>query len=454
MRRRQDWLEDAFFEEPDSVSLDGGETSEGPLWHAISPRWGHSMHTMCSYHGMFPARLVHYFLHRYTEPGDTVLDPFSGRGTTTLQARVEGRRTISNDLSPLGYVLSSAKANPPSWSEISGAVDALEKAYKPADYRDIDVTNDIRMLFHDNTLRQLLFLQGRLLNKDLTKWSPVERMIAGTVAGILHGNHRADGTSMYLSISMPNTFSMAPGYVEKFIAENDLKKPDQNVFERLRDKLSRIYMDAVEGPQGTVYKSDAARLLHGKDIPAGSVDLVITSPPYLKVVNYGTSNWIRLWWLGIDEVSRHAGAGRVGLDAELDHKHTYASYSDFMLRTMRGIRRVLKPNGVGVLVIGDVATPKRGTVDLAEQIWNEVGDTAGLDLIDLIEDNLAGHNSKVSRIWGETRGNATERDCILIVSRKGAEPTMIVDDIDWDESYKDGGPDDVHRRIRDQRLAS
>jgi DNA modification methylase len=436
------------------MSLDGGETSEGPLWHAISPRWGHSMHTMCSYHGMFPARLVHYFLHRYSSPGDIVLDPFSGRGTTTLQAKVEGRRTISNDLSPLGYVLSSAKANPPSWAELASAVDSLERSYKPKNHQDLDVSNDIRMLFHDNTLRQLLFLQDRLLKKPLTSWSPSERMLAGTVAGILHGGHRNDGTSMYLSISMPNTFSMAPGYVEKFIAENGLKKIDQDVFERLRDKLSRIYMDSVEGPPGIVHKSDAARLLGSKDVSASSVDLVITSPPYLKVVNYGTSNWIRLWWLGVNEVSRHSGAGRLELDAELDHRHSYASYSDFMLRTMKSIRRVLKPDGVGVIVIGDVQTPNRPTVDLAEQIWNEVGASSGLELLDLIEDNLAGHNSKVSRIWGETRGNATDRDCILVVARQGAQPSIHDGEVDWDEPYKDGGPDVVHQRLKRQRIAS
>jgi hypothetical protein len=127
----------------------------------------------------------------------------------------------------------------------------------------------------------------------------------------------------------------------------------------------------------------------------------------------------------------------VELDAELDHRHTYASYSDFMLRTMRGLRRLLKPNGVGVLVIGDVQTPNRPTVDLAEQIWNDVGAAAGLDLLDLIEDDLDGHNSKVSRIWGETRGNATDRDCILIVTRQGAEPVIRDGEADWDEPYKE-----------------
>jgi site-specific DNA-methyltransferase (adenine-specific) len=93
-------------------------------------------------------------------------------------------------------------------------------------------------------------------------------------------------------------------------------------------------------------------------------------------------------------------------------------------------------------------------VDLAEQIWNDIGHTAGLDLLEIIEDNLAGHNSKVSRIWGETRGNATDRDCILVVTRRGAEPAVNDDEVDWDEPYKDGGPDAVHQRLREQRLAS
>src|SRR5438270_8270525 len=117
------WLDEAFFEEPAPEPIDGGRTSQGPLWHAASVRWGHSMHTMCSYHGMFPAKLAHYFIQSYSKPGDLVLDPFSGRGTVPLQARVEGRRVIGNDLNPLAYVLSRAKAAPPSWAAMRRTVD-------------------------------------------------------------------------------------------------------------------------------------------------------------------------------------------------------------------------------------------------------------------------------------------------------------------------------------------
>jgi site-specific DNA-methyltransferase (adenine-specific) len=90
---------------------------------------------------------------------------------------------------------------------------------------------------------------------------------------------------------------------------------------------------------------------------------------------------------------------------------------------------------------------------LAHQIWEDVGDETGLELLDTIEDSLPAQN-KVSRIWGDTKGNATDRDCILVLGRRDGRPTEIVGEIDWDEPYKDGGPDAAHNRSRLQRLAS
>jgi site-specific DNA-methyltransferase (adenine-specific) len=438
------WLAEAFFDDPELDSLDGGTTDQGPLWHAISPRWGHSMHSMCSYHGMFPPRLAHYFIQRYSKPGDLVVDPFSGRGTTTLQARVEGRRTLGNDLSPLAYVLTAAKANPPAWTSINTLVKDLEGSFRKRAQRDFDVADEIRMLYHDNTLSQLVFLRNYLLRAPFTEWSPEELMLAGAVAGILHGAQRSDGSSMYLSISMPNTFSMPPEYVRKFIQEKSLVKIDQNVFERLRDKLARIYLDSNIGLVGRAYHEDASQLLMSSAIRPGTVSLVLTSPPYLRVVNYGTSNWIRLWWLGIENVSRHGGAGRKTLDAALDHRHTYDSYRAFMLRTLKSVQRGLRPDGVAIFVVGDVSAPNGQSDDLARHLWDDVGEDTGLRLLDLVEDSLPAQN-KVSRIWGDTKGRATDQD---------GDPVAKSTEIEWDEAYKDGGPDEAHARYRLPRLAS
>ena len=64
---------------------------------------------MCSYLASFPAALTHAFIARYTRPGDVVLDPFSGRGTTPLQACAEGRIGVGNDLNPFAHLLTAAK---------------------------------------------------------------------------------------------------------------------------------------------------------------------------------------------------------------------------------------------------------------------------------------------------------------------------------------------------------
>jgi site-specific DNA-methyltransferase (adenine-specific) len=278
-------------------------------------------------------------------------------------------------------------------------------------------------------------------------------MIGGALAGIMHGLFRRDGTTQYLSISMPNTFSMSPTYVEKYIREKGLVAPDQDVFDCLRDKLARLYLDDVAGPTGFTHSVDAPSLLRGRKIKPGSVDLILTSPPYLQVVNYGTANWIRLWLLGLDEVARDRGAGRKSLNAALDHRHTYATYREFLLRTFVGVQRALKPNGVAVLVIGDVADPGKDPVPLAAQIWDDLRDETQLQLVDLIEDQLATGN-KVSRIWGETKGQATNRDCALVLSHRGADVTAADGAINWDEPYKDSGPDAAHARVEAIRYAS
>lgn len=453
MTLADDWSTDAFFSTPERDSLDGGTTSSGALWHAISPRWGHSMHTMCSYQGMFPAKVAHYFIQQYSEPGDLVLDPFSGRGTVPLQARAEGRQVISNDLNPLAYVLSRAKSAPPTWGSVMSYLDTLERSYHTCLNQVPDVPADIRMLYHPNTLRQICFLRDILLRKSLASWSALELMIGGALAGIMHGLFRRDGTTQYLSISMPNTFSMSPAYVEKYIREKGLVAPDQDVFDCLRDKVARLYLDDVAGPTGLTHSVDAPSLLSGRKIKPGSVDLILTSPPYLQVVNYGTANWIRLWLLGLDEVARDRGAGRQSLNAALDHRHTYATYRDFLLRTFLGVQRALKPNGVAVLVIGDVADPGKDPVPLAAQIWEDLRDETQLQLVDLIEDQLATGN-KVSRIWGDTKGQATNRDCALVLSHPGANITAADRAINWDEPYKDSGPDAAHDRVEAIRYAS
>jgi site-specific DNA-methyltransferase (adenine-specific) len=73
--------------------------------------------------------------------------------------------------------------------------------------------------------------------------------------------------------------------------------------------------------------------------------------------------------------------------------------------------------------------------------------------MEVIEDYLQADN-KVSRIWGETKGGATDRDCALVLKRRGGDPFIAEDEISWEEPYKDAGPDAAHGRLREMREAS
>lgn len=53
-------------------------------WKIAGRGWGHPLHKLSQYIGAFPPSLAHYFIQQLSDEGQTVLDPFSGGGTTIL----------------------------------------------------------------------------------------------------------------------------------------------------------------------------------------------------------------------------------------------------------------------------------------------------------------------------------------------------------------------------------
>jgi hypothetical protein len=66
------------------------------FWTA-GQRRGHSLHEV-SYRACFKPQLPAFFIDRLTDVGDRVYDPFSGRGTTAIQAALAGRAPAANDI--------------------------------------------------------------------------------------------------------------------------------------------------------------------------------------------------------------------------------------------------------------------------------------------------------------------------------------------------------------------
>lgn len=364
-------------------------------WKSLPRNMGNNLHTICSYMAMFPPSIPHHFIDKYSNPGERVLDPFSGRGTAPLEACCMGRYGIGNDKNPLAYVLTFAKTNTPQKGRILSRLVALEQASKIQSMETEEVDWQVRMIFSNHTLQQLLFLRQEL------KWthSNVDAFITAMVLGIIHGNSEG-----YLSLSMPNTFSMSPNYVKNYIEKNGLEKPERDVFKLLRRKLERCYQRPTV--QGKTYNRDARTLGWIDD---DSIDLVVTSPPYTRVIRYGAFNWIRLWFLGEDARE---------VDSQLLCTQSLPKYLDFMTEALEEMHRVVKPGGHVVLVIGDVRD-KTTDIDLnlAHEVWKGSAEPIGFTLKENIKDGFD-QNAKVSRIWGEEKkGRATKVDRILVLQR-------------------------------------
>ena len=409
-----------------------------PEWKDQQRLWGHSFHPMCSYLASFPAALAHAFISRYSRRGDVVLDPFSGRGTTPLQACAEGRIGLGGDLNPFAHLLTAAKIEPAAPAEARTRLAALRLAWATdsaewlaladavladpgpsgarvpmagsggtaADTVDGEpVPAEVAVAFHRRTLAQLL-----LVLTSLRLDRPTDRFLAAALTGILHGK-----SASYLSTIMPNTFSMAPRYVRDFAARTNFHSPERDVFDGLELKLGRLYRQVPPQTPGVALLGDARDIattareaLRQRGLPE-KARLVVTSPPYLRVVKYGYYNWLRTWLLGFDAAA---------IDATLDDAHHREPYLAFLRDVLAGLRPILTDDAIVVLVIGDVefdrGRPIAGAVGLAERVWAAAAAPEGYALAGVALDDVAA-DRKMTKLWGAEAGRATKTDRILVL---------------------------------------
>ncbi len=154
-------------------------------WAGVSQRWGHPWHAMCSYLGSFPAPLARSFISMLSEEGDLVLDPFCGRGTTLLEARILGRTPLASDSNPIAVALARAKNATPSLDRVLERIDGLERRFDPSLYLpEARVQpDDIGLIYHPRTLAKLCYLRRRLMPAS----SPEDEFLAGVTLGVMHG---------------------------------------------------------------------------------------------------------------------------------------------------------------------------------------------------------------------------------------------------------------------------
>ena len=156
------------------------------------------LNAICPYYTMFPLEFPLRVLDT-AEPGEAVLDPFCGRGTTLYAARLLGLAASGIDANPVAAALAQAKlaAATPGGVE-RRCRELLGNGYEPA---EIPSGEFWQRCFAPATLRDICSLREQLRDASDTD---VTALLRALLLGVLHGPLRVNEPS-YLSNQMPRT---------------------------------------------------------------------------------------------------------------------------------------------------------------------------------------------------------------------------------------------------------
>lgn len=372
------------------------ETYVNEFWTS-KQRAANSLHEV-SYRACFKPQLPRFFVERLTTAGEIVYDPFMGRGTTLVESALLGRVPYGCDINPLSVFLTLPRLRPPTQREVTERLGRI-----PLNHCS-NLREDLLVFYHSETLREICALREYLLERQsAAELDHVDRWIWMVALNRLTG-HSPGFFSVY---TMPPNQAVSVKAQKKINEARGQIPPRRHIVEIIAKKSRQLLSDM----DGTVheqlkYVGRSARLLtkpsnETDEIPDNCVSLVVTSPPFLDVVNYASDNWLRCWFVGVD-----AQAVKLTVPKRLEDWQTA------MTAVFKQLHRVLKPGGHVAFEVGEV---RGGKVKLEEAVV-PCGIQAGLksELI-LINDQKF---TKTANCWGvdnNSKGTNTNR---VVVFRK------------------------------------
>ncbi len=118
-------LHQALTDYSQEYEREGIKILEGVFWEQ-KQRQAHSMHYIVPYQGSFAPQIPEFFIRRYSNKSDVVLDPFCGRGTTVLEANLNKRIGIGVDISPLAIETAKSKLHSIKYEEVERFLKSLD----------------------------------------------------------------------------------------------------------------------------------------------------------------------------------------------------------------------------------------------------------------------------------------------------------------------------------------
>ena len=244
-----------------------------------------------SYYAMFPVTFAENVISTWTGKGQTVIDPFCGRGTAPFVAMGMGRNAVGCDINPVAWLYSQTKIDPyPDLNKVIQRIAQVSQSVRAGD----DET--------EHEFQQLAFC-GRVLGfiraaQRALEWRN-DRLDRTVMTFLIH--HLHDKLGHGLSNQLRHSRAMSPRYsINWWRSRGYDTAPEIDPEDFLIQRVRWRYAKGVARPCSGMVKPAIALGDGATSLPdnAPAANLVLTSPPYSGVTNYRSDNWLRLWAMG------------------------------------------------------------------------------------------------------------------------------------------------------------
>ncbi|MDP5308607.1 DNA methyltransferase [Paracoccus spongiarum] len=380
-----------FGKETSIEDIDGIRYFVNEFWTA-GQRQAHSIHEV-SYRACFKAQLPEFFISRLTNPGDVVFDPFMGRGTTPVQAALMGRQSFGNDINPLSTLLTRPRLRPISLQAVAAALKTVDWS------RGAIQREDLLAFYHPATLRNLEALRLWLAERaplGAEQVDPVADWIRMVAINRLSGH----SPGFFSGRSMPPNQAVSVKAQLKINEKLGVSPPERDVAAVIMKKSKTLLKDGCAPSQvRSSLHIGAAWDVAG--IPDATVDLTVTSPPFLDIVHYAADNWLRCWFAGIDPET-----------VAIDMHRTEDAWTAMVHRVLAEQARMLRPGGYVAFEVGEV---RNGKVLLERLVWKAAEELPFRRIGVMVNDQ---EFTKTANCWGVSNGaQGTNTNRIVLLQR-------------------------------------
>jgi hypothetical protein len=315
-----------------------------------------------------------------------------GRGTTLLEAAFLGRVPLGCDINPLSQALLFPRLQPPTMQQVEERLSTIR--WESCQ----DLPEELLVFYHPTTLQHLCSLRQHLLRGD---GDAVDRWIQMVALTRLAG-HSPGFFSVY---TLPPNQAVSLESQRRINEKRKQTPPPRDVAQIILRKSQSLLQDLTHDQRQQLHlQAQQARLFTTSSeqplaIPSQKISLVITSPPFLDVVDYALDNWLRCWFLGLNPSSIAPTVTR-----------REGEWQNHITNVLCNCYRMLKPGGVVAFEVGEV---RKASLEL-ERLVVPAGRTAGFETLCVLVNQQK--FTKTANCWGVsngTRGTNTNRIVVL-----------------------------------------